>query len=445
MILARLWDGINDPLIGAIIENTHWHIGKYKPWILIGALITSFAIMVLFLYRPAGWWFVISFVFVYLLWEIAFTMNDIAYWSMLPSLTSEPKQRNEMTSLLTMFSALGAFVVIGIIPLTVAGNAADQYGLIATIIALVFLLSQTLLFVFGKERSRDLDQEKNQKNVTFLEMYRIFIKNKPLFWITWVVFIYYLAASIINNFGLTYFYMSLGYDAGGFLLPFFAIVFAFSTIASQLLYPWLSKSLTRQQLIKYAFISLFAGYVLFFFVGQIGYRTIIPIQIGYLIPIGLLIFSGQSIFYVSIMVMMTNTIEYNEWQTGERKESVIYSLRPLTAKFAASIQSGVVYVFLILAGLLSITNQISSLENLKNTGDMSAEDVITAANLVIQSFQQSNQWGLTIFKFGMVIIPLVLFSIAYWIVQRKYSIDETFYQRIITDIQSKQKTNDAKS
>jgi Na+/melibiose symporter-like transporter len=100
---------------------------------------------------------------------------------------------------------------------------------------------------------------------------------------------------------------------------------------------------------------------------------------------------------------------------------------------------------LILAGLLSITNQISSLENLKNTGDMSAEDVITAANLVIQSFQQSNQWGLTIFKFGMVIIPLVLFSIAYWIVQRKYSIDETFYQRIITDIQSKQKTNDAKS
>jgi melibiose permease/lactose/raffinose/galactose permease len=401
--------------------------------------------MVLFLYRPAGWWFVISFVFVYLLWEIAFTMNDIAYWSMLPSLTSEPKQRNEMTSLLTMFSALGAFVVIGIIPLTVAGNAADQYGLIATIIALVFLLSQTLLFVFGKERSRDLDQEKNQKNVTFLEMYRIFIKNKPLFWITWVVFIYYLAASIINNFGLTYFYMSLGYDAGGFLLPFFAIVFAFSTIASQLLYPWLSKSLTRQQLIKYAFISLFAGYVLFFFVGQIGYRTIIPIQIGYLIPIGLLIFSGQSIFYVSIMVMMTNTIEYNEWQTGERKESVIYSLRPLTAKFAASIQSGVVYVFLILAGLLSITNQISSLENLKNTGDMSAEDVLTAANLVIQSFQQSNQWGLTIFKFGMVIIPLVLFSIAYWIVQRKYSIDESFYQRIITDIQSKQKTNDAKS
>lgn len=445
MILARLWDGINDPLIGAIIENTHWRIGKYKPWILIGALITSFAIMVLFLYRPAGWWFVISFVFVYLLWEIAFTMNDIAYWSMLPSLTSEPKQRNEMTSLLTMFSALGAFVVIGIIPLTVAGNAADQYGLIATIIALVFLLSQTLLFVFGKERSRDLDQEKNQKNVTFLEMYRIFIKNKPLFWITWVVFIYYLAASIINNFGLTYFYMSLGYDAGGFLLPFFAIVFAFSTIASQLLYPWLSKSLTRQQLIKYAFISLFAGYVLFFFVGQIGYRTIIPIQIGYLIPIGLLIFSGQSIFYVSIMVMMTNTIEYNEWQTGERKESVIYSLRPLTAKFAASIQSGVVYVFLILAGLLSITNQISSLENLKNTGDMSAEEVLTAANLVIQSFQQSNQWGLTIFKFGMVIIPLVLFSIAYWIVQRKYSIDETFYQRIITDIQSKQKTNDAKS
>jgi melibiose permease/lactose/raffinose/galactose permease len=438
MILARLWDGINDPLIGAIIENTHWRIGKYKPWILIGAIVTSLAIIILFLFRPAGWWFVISFIFVYLLWEIAFTMNDIAYWSMLPSLTSEPKQRNEMTSLLTMFSALGAFVVIGIIPLSVAGNAADQYGLIATIIALVFLLSQTLLFIFGKERSRDIDQEKKQQHVTFLEMYRIFLKNKPLFWITWVVFMYYLGASIINNFGLTYFYVSLGYDAGGFLLPFFALVFAFSTIASQLLYPWLSKWISRQKLVKYAFISLFIGYVLFFFVGRIGYRTIIPIQIGYLIPIGLLIFSGQSIFYVSIMVMMTNTIEYNEWQTGERKESVIYSLRPLTAKFAASIQSGVVYVFLIFAGLLSITNQISSLENLKNTGEMSAEEVLIAANLVIQNFQLSNQWGLTIFKFGMVIIPIILFSVAYWIIRRKYTIDESFYQKMVVEIQHKQ-------
>jgi Na+/melibiose symporter-like transporter len=437
MILARLWDGINDPLIGALIENTHWRLGKYKPWILIGAILTAIAIIVLFLFRPSGWWFVISFIFVYLLWEIAFTMNDIAYWSMLPSLTSESKQRNELTSLLTMFSALGAFVVIAIVPLSVAGNAADQYGLVATVIALFFLVSQTLLFLFGKERSRDVDQEKHQKNVTFLEMYRIFVKNKPLFWITWVIFMYYLGASIINNFGLTYFYVSLGYDAGGILIPFFAILFAFSTIGSQLLYPWLSKITTQQNLIRYAFYSLFIGYVLFFFVGRVGYRTIIPIQIGFLIPIGLLIFSGQSIFYVTIMVMMTNTIEYNEWQTGERKESVIYSLRPLTAKFAASIQSGMVYIFLIFAGLLTVTNQISSLENLKNNGEMTADEVINAANLVIQSFQNSNQWGLTIFKFGMVIIPLVLFSIAYWIIKRKFPINEVVYQQLIADIQAR--------
>jgi melibiose permease/lactose/raffinose/galactose permease len=434
IFLARLWDGINDPIIGSIIENTHWKIGKYKPWIFLGSLLSSGLLIALFLVRLSGWSFVLFFVIVYLLWEFSFTLNDIAYWSMLPSLASQPKMRNQLTSLVTLFAALGALSMVIIIPLTVAGNAANQYGLVATIVAIVFLLTQSALFLFAQERQQPTSEIRQPKKVYFFQMYQTFIKNKPLFWVVWVLFLYYTGASIINNFGLTYFYISLGYDAGGSLLPVLAIVFAFSTTVSQLLYPKLSKRWSRKQLIRFSFWMLFSGYALFFFMGNIGPLNILPIHLGTLIPVGVLIFSGQGIFYVTIMVMLSNTVEYNQWQTGQRNESVIYSLRPLTAKIAASIQSGVVFVFLLISGILTVASQISGLEKDRDQGKLSEAEVVVMANNLIDQFQSQSVWGATVFKIGMVVLPLLLFVTAYWILSHKPTIDEKQYQTILDSL-----------
>ena len=80
LIIGRVWDAVNDPIMGAIIENTRTRWGKFKPWVLIGAVFTAIVIIVMFNWRPmgnAGWNYVIFFAVIYLLWEIAFTMNDI--------------------------------------------------------------------------------------------------------------------------------------------------------------------------------------------------------------------------------------------------------------------------------------------------------------------------------------------------------------------------------
>ena len=436
LFVARLWDGINDPLIGSIIENTRWKIGKFKPWIFIGAFLSSIALISLFLIRPTGWSFVFFFVIVYLLYEFSFTLNDIAYWSMLPSFTSQPKQRNELTSLVTLFAALGAFSVVAIIPLTVAGDAADQYALIATIIALLFLASQTLVFFFVQERQRE-DQPLNHPKVPLLKMYTTFKKNRPLLWIILALFMYYMAASIINNFGLTYFYITLGYDAGGSLLPVLAIVFAFSTTLSQLLYPRLVKKWSRLGLIKLSFVMLFLGYTLFFLVGNIGPIRLVPINVYILIPIGFLIFSGQGIFYVTLMVMLANTIEYNEYLLGEREESVIYSLRPLAAKIGASIQSGFVYVFLLISGVYTVTSQISGLENDRAAGLLTETQVVELANVIIEQFRLNQPWGTTTFKVGMILLPLCLFFLAFMILKTKPILDEKTYQNVLESLKER--------
>ena len=67
---------------------------------------------------------------------------------------------------------------------------------------------------------------------------------------------------------------------------------------------------------------------------------------------------------------------------------------------------------------------------------MSEAEVLSSANTIIDNFQSSTfgPWGLTILKVGIVVIPLILFTIAYILIRRKYTIDEVKYQRMLKDI-----------
>ena len=72
MVVCLLWDAINDPMMGIIIENSHLKAGKFKPWIFIGVILNSLIIICLFTVRPEGWGFVVIF------WSgISFMGNDL--------------------------------------------------------------------------------------------------------------------------------------------------------------------------------------------------------------------------------------------------------------------------------------------------------------------------------------------------------------------------------
>ena len=153
-ILCLVWDGLNDPIMGWIVEKVHFKWGKYKPWILIGGLLNTVVVLVLFLAHPRGWAFVALFAVFYFLWDIAWTINDIAYWSMLPSLTKEEARRNRITSVMQICISIGVFGVYGAIPMLVGRfdnvSAQKVYGIIAIVVVTLFLLSQIVLVLFCK-------------------------------------------------------------------------------------------------------------------------------------------------------------------------------------------------------------------------------------------------------------------------------------------------------
>jgi len=120
MMLARVFDAFNDPLMGVVVDNTRSRWGKYKPWITIGVFFSAFVALFLFMdFNLTGMSYVIYFTIFYILWDVGWTMNDIAYWSMMPSLTYDQKEREEIGAFARISANIGLFVVVGaIIPVT---------------------------------------------------------------------------------------------------------------------------------------------------------------------------------------------------------------------------------------------------------------------------------------------------------------------------------------
>ncbi len=435
MIFCLLWDGIDDPMIGSLIENTHFKWGKYKPWIFIGALTNSICLALMFTLRPSGWAFVALFGVFYLVWEITFTFNDIAYWSMLPSLSSDERERTQLTTLVSVAASIGAFAVGGLVPVLIAGDAVRMYNTIAIVVAIIFFLSQMLLVFTCKEHERNVEEEAKQPKAGVLEMFKVLKKNNQLGVILIVILVYYLGSALLNAFGLNYFYFSFDYEQGGSYMFIFTVVYAIGTILAQAIFPLLNKKWNRSQLLTYSFIAMIIGYTLFFFVGDIGTVTFIPVHIVTLSLIGIFIFVGSGIFYLDLLVMMTNTIEYNEWKNGDRREGVINAIRPLTAKVSSAMQQGIVYLFLFASGIYTLSSQISKLEVDTTLSDI---DRVTQANILIFDFQNSDlgSYGMTILKIGMCVIPMALFTTAYILIRKKYTIDEKKYALMRADIAS---------
>jgi len=453
IIALRIWDGFNDPIMGFIIEKCHFKSGKYKPWILIGGLTNAVVLFFMFYLRPVGWWYVIAFGVFYMLWDFTFTMNDIGYWSMLPSLSSNEKERNTLTTLVSVCASIGAFAAGGIIPMVASGHAVEAYWKVALIISLLFAASQVILYIFCEEHERGNEEFERKNDAKFTDMFKILKNNSQTRVSTIAMLIYYTSSNIINGFGLNFFYFNYGYgtNTGGSVQFYFLIAYALGTILAQVSFPFLLKKFKRTELMNYCFIFVLIFYLIFFFydlkIGNVvlGFRdpTVgvapnLP-DIITLCIIGVFMFLGDGLFYLILLILMTNTIEYNEYKTGERRESIIFSLRPLTAKLASAFMQGILSVGLISAGLYTISNSINDLEVQKALDD--SVDVVTNADASIRTITDNQ---LFIFKCFFVLIPLILFIVAYVLVKKKYFIDEKYYEMMIKEINEKKVLQETK-
>lgn len=361
-VLGRIWDAINDPMMGAIIEGTHMKLGKFRPWILIGALLTGLIIIVMFNVQSlAGWNFVVFMIVMYLLWETSFTMNDIGYWSMLASLSSKKDQRNSATMLTVVFAGVGAFAAQGGISFLYPGNVQQAFRWISIAVALIFVTMQTVMVLFIRERPR-AQMEVNEK-VSVKQMWNTIRHNDQILWMTLSMFLYSTGSALLVTMAYNLYYLEIGYDGNAIV---FVAIFGIFNIAAQALYPKIVAKLGRKKLQKYSIILACIGYL---GIGLIGWWDFLPFNLITLSCFGVLVFVGQALFYMASIINMTNCVEYNEFKRGERNEAVVSTLRPFMAKFADAMKYGIFTLVLVISSVYGLSQNISTLENQKGHFD----------------------------------------------------------------------------
>ncbi len=478
LVIGRVWDGINDPIMGGIVDNTRSKWGKFKPWIMSGAILTGIAVILMFNYRPNGWNFVIFFGVIYFFWEIAFTLNDIPYWSLLPNLASGKKNRDQITMMVVVFAAVGAFLANAIVSFTTVGNAVKGYSVIS-ITFVIFFIACTCLTVFGVKEPRKEVSDKEEK-ITIKQMFSAIKNNDQLLWSALALLLYTVGSNLLVALGYNFFYMELGYN--GSMVTIFVVTFGVSTILIQSFYPKIAKRFKRRHLLKLSVFILAAGYILML---VMGYVPFLPVSLITVCIFGALIFSGQAIFYMITIVNMTNTIEYNEHKTGKRNEAVMFSLRPFVTKLASALQQGVVTLVLVVSGIYALSQSVSQLESQKNVFDnlVLTEQVDYKGNialrtsilddieisdsdkaavydaLVLVTFEDSNEDGLEemiindaadsafrdqvigsmriSMRVAITVLPTLLILLAYWIFKKKFFITEEYYDNMLKEIEKR--------
>lgn len=435
MIAARIFDAANDPIMGFIIEKTHTKWGKFKPWLAIGMVSTVAVVTAIFNTRLQGWGFVVLFGVVYFLYSITYTMHDISYYGMIPSLSSDANTRNQFTSRAVLFAGIGAALAGMLIPMftvgetAIASSAQTSYGIIAIAVCAIsiFFICFT---IFGVQEEQVQTTEKAEHK-TIKEVAKTIVRNKPLLWIFVAFLIQQIGNGLVaSGIGSTYIYFQYGYEGGKYSL--FNTIGLAATAILMVLYPTISKKITRKKLMTIMLITSAVGSVLMLLSGL----TLAGASVGFIVlTLGYTLSNfGQYGFYLVMMISIMNTVEYNEYISGDRDEAIITSVRPFVTKMASALILAITNASFVLFKILEHTNKISDLENAATRGELTDTQKIEQIGQVISGIDSTQKLALLL---AMVIVPFVLLTISYIIYQKKYTLDEEEYDRICEELKQR--------
>ncbi len=403
LVVVRVFDAVNDPFMGILIDNTAHRHGKFKPWIVGGALLSS--VFMVLMFSGVGTdlgdlAFVLTFGAIYLLWEITFTANDIGYWSMLPALTQDQKERERIGAFARICANIGTFaMVVAIVPLSnalagVVGDLPTAYLTLAVILVVLSLVFQGVMLALTKE---DPGIPVRPQRTHLRDLAPTIFRNDQLMAVTVALALFMTAFTTTVGFGIYYFTYIWGDEN---MYAVFAAVLGVAQLTALAAYPWLSRRFAREQLFRGAIVSVVAGYVLFY-LAPTGQLVLIVVA-------GLAIFAGQATLQLLMLMFIADTVEYGQWKLGRRNDSITLSLQPFIYKLGSAVSSGVLGWTVIASG-------------------MSAAD----------THEDMTDGGIALVKAAMLLLPLVLIVASYLVYRRYYRLDASRYAEILDELQAR--------
>ncbi len=395
LLLVQIWDAVNDPLIGSMIDNDKrkYKIGKFKMYILVGACGLLVAGAAVFLPFPNASVVVKAVLFVlgYIIWDACYTVANVPYGSMLSLITEDSGERAQLSTWRSIGSMFGNIFPMIILPMliwqkvtydgtgefhtnpvtgeaykigdpvldpltgkqfeTLLGERVFWAALIMGVlgfIAFIFMIKTITIRV--DENSVKTNENGGKFNV--FKAFGNFMKNRPAVGTTVAamgMFLGMQSATTANTIMFATYFNKASMSGIVQLIGFLPMV---------LFLPFIKKLVNKfgkkEASVVGTLVSVVGGVIMMVFPMVSNRDTALIVYLAGLILFGI----GMGVYTCVSWAMMADAIEYNEWKYGSREEGTVYSLHSFFRKLAQGVGPSIV---LLIMGALGYDSQLGTI------------------------------------------------------------------------------------
>lgn len=399
-LIARILDAVNDPFMGIIVEKTNTRMGKFRPWLLIGTVLSALSLYALYSVPRSlsGTGLLIYASVAYIIWGTTYTLMDIPYWSMIPAITQNSKDRETISVIARSCAGFGFAIptalTMVLVPILGRGDDRDGFQILAGSISVLFIAAITVTVANVKEKTKPM-----LRTPRIREMFRALFCNDQALAVVITIVIFNASVYLTSQLAIYFFEFDIGNRA---LYGIFGTVGGATQILSMTLLPVLRKRWSRMAIFTGALLTAILGYLILFILGTWKISNLVFLSIA-----AVIIYFGFGLATVLTTVFLADTVDYGEWKTKQRSESVIFSMQTFVVQLASAFSA-------LFAGI--------GIDLVKL--DVDAEIQTPAA---LQ--------GLRIF---MIIIPMAGLLVALLYFRRKYRLTEDYIGTILAELKEEE-------
>lgn len=414
LMIARIFDAVNDPFMGVVVAKTRSRWGRFRPWLFSGTILNAVVLYALFAapdLSEAG--LMVYFTIVYILWGVTYTMMDIPYWSMIPAVTKTSAERENLSVVGRTCAGVGSALIAMFTMLLVGALGGDSertgFRWVALIVAVIFVVSEVLCCIFFKEKSQTKMQTAGVK-----DMFKALFRNDQALVVVLSIVLINSALYLTSNFVIYFF----KYDFGGAnwkgdYTMFSTVGGAAQILGMMVLYPLLRKKLSSTQVFTVSLFTAIGAYALLLAECLLGFSASLPLL---LIP-GVLIFACNGMLSVLTTLFLSNSVDYGQLKTGRREESVIFSMQTFVVKAASGVAVFLAGIGLDLIGLQGNTDE--------------AEPIAAQSDATLLGL-----------RLMMTILPMIVLFVALLLFRKKFKLTDERVTQIAEELKQKENINE---